>query len=104
MWHWYDQPHGVKTSWEGVAKELKVWDFLLLLLLGWNMKKGARNDDERYESIKLTKKKILAKRPDQVPLFGMYAADMVYELETFGGVQFPREKVCLEPLESGSGF
>ena len=59
------------------------------------MEFGPNKDEERFQQVKKSQDKMLAKPYTQVPIFLALAPDMVYQLETFGGVNPPREKASM---------
>ena len=65
-----------------MCHDLKVWDFTLLLLLGYNVLFGYNKDEERFNQMTECMKEICDKQsPSTVPLFRENAASMVQQLE-----------------------
>ena len=90
VWDWPDQSHAVKCVFEIVCKAMGWYNFVLLLLITWNLPFGPDDEHLRIAQIKEKMKHCYeTMRPEEVPEFLEMAPKMIEELEDNGIYKFP---------------
>ena len=88
-----DESHAIKNSFLEFLKSIGAYDLVLLLLVVLNYEMGPRKSEERrHEARKRLTEVYHNRRARDTPLFLAGLERMVVELETYGGITFPRTR------------
>ena len=93
LWEWSDQSHGGNRSFEGVLRDVGMYDFWLLLLISWNLPWGPDKDESRRNQISQAMEDLFAMTvPEDCPLFIEAAPTMLKELDEAGVFMLQHER------------
>ena len=51
IWMWHDPPHAAQRSFDAVLREMKIWNFWLLMLITWNLEHAPHADQGRRNQL-----------------------------------------------------
>ena len=82
VWPWWDEQLTIKSTWETGLRDVKLFDFQLLLLICDNYKQSHNKDDERKWLHQERMEAVHEKNPEDVPGFMAACPFIVDELRT----------------------